>query len=133
VLLDFATETLKKHSSEDNRLTMVINRAQAYKWSGEEGIAKTILDDEDWTATSPKFRLARAVLLEEVSIAIDVMRQIGPGGEVEKHYYRDWPVFKEIRKTKEFGEAFESIFGEPLYPLTVETNDVQQAAKQMIQ
>jgi hypothetical protein len=36
VLLDFGTETLKKHGSDESRLPMVINRAQAYKWSGDK-------------------------------------------------------------------------------------------------
>ena len=48
-LLDFATETLKKHSSTEMRLRLVINRVQAYKWSGDESRARAILDKEDFS------------------------------------------------------------------------------------
>src|SRR5205085_1955756 len=51
-LLDFATNTIKKHGSEDIRRRLVINRAQAYVWSGQEKEGIAILDAEDWTATS---------------------------------------------------------------------------------
>ena len=57
VLLDFATETLKSHSTENYRLTMVVNRTQTYKWTGDEERCKRILDAEDWSATGPNSRL----------------------------------------------------------------------------
>jgi hypothetical protein len=70
VLLDFAAETLKKYASEENRLTFVVNRAQAYKWSGEEEAVKNIVNEEDWSATSAKFQLAHAVLMNDLKTAV---------------------------------------------------------------
>jgi hypothetical protein len=43
----------------------------------------------------------------------------GPG----KNGYREWPVFRELRKTKEFQEAFLDVFGEPLATVTVDSVD----------
>lgn len=46
-LLDFSTETLKRHGKEDVRLSMVVNRAQAYKWSGDDDSATRIISEVD--------------------------------------------------------------------------------------
>ncbi len=120
VLSDFGTETLKKHSSEQSRLVQVMNRAQAYKWTGDEEGARGIISKEDWTATAEKFKLAQAVILDRFEEAIEIMRRIGADGEVNKNDYRDWPLFKEIRKTQQFAEVFEEIFHEPLDTVTLD-------------
>jgi hypothetical protein len=113
-LLDFSTQTLKKHSREELRLSMIINRAQAYKWSGDEATALKIISEGDWSPTALKFQLAQAILLDDFNRAIDIMIKIGPRGEITKTAYREWPLFKEIRKSSDFGKTFEDIFGEPL-------------------
>ncbi len=132
VLLDFATETLKKHGSEENRLVMVVNRAQAYKWSGDEDAARKIINSEDWSATEAKFRLGQAVILDDFATAIKIIRQIGPDGAVNKHFYRDWPLFKKIRESKEFAAVFEEIFGEPFKTVTINPEDAAAASKEII-
>jgi hypothetical protein len=115
VLLDFATETLRVHSTESHRLTMVVNRAQTYKWSGDEEGCKRILDAEDWSATSSRFKLAHAVLRDDFDGANAIAKQIGKDdNELNKHSYRDWPLFKKLRKSNDFALLFEKIFGEPL-------------------
>jgi hypothetical protein len=113
-LLDFSTETLKKHAKEEHRLSMIINRAQAYKWSGDDTTARKIISDVDWSATALKFQMAQAVLLDDFKQAIEVMTKIGTDPAVSKMAYREWPLFKEIRKIADFSMTFEQIFGEPL-------------------
>jgi hypothetical protein len=120
VLLDFGTETLKKHSSEESRLLLVVNRAQTYKWTGEDEKSRAILDAEDWSATSLKFKLACAVLRDDHAVALQLMSQIGTDGEMNKHFYREWPLFKEIRKSREFAAKFEEVFGEPYTAIIVD-------------
>jgi len=122
-LLDFATQVVKKYSSEQYRRFFIINRAQAYKWSNDNGRALQILDAEDWSATSDAFRLSEAVLRENYEQALAMMRRIGASGDVDKGHYREWPVFREFRKTDEFAETFKEIFGEPF-------NKVHTADKQ---
>lgn len=121
VLLDFATETLKTYSSETYRLTFIVNRAQAYKWSGEEGKCADILNGEDWSATSSKFKLACAVLRDAFKQATEIVKQIGrEDPELTKNTYREWPLFKELRKLPEFGVLFENMFGEALNRFVVQ-------------
>lgn len=103
-----------KHSDEKHRLMLLVNRAQAYKWDGLSDTALQIIAAEDWSATAPMFQLAEAILRDETDRAIQLMKSIGANGDPRKSDYRTWPLFREIRKTKEFREAFETIFGEPI-------------------
>jgi len=132
VLSDFGTETLKKHAKEESLLILVLNRAQAYKWSGDEETARKIVNAEDWGAKALRFKMVQSVLLDDFKAAIDIMKQIGADGDINKHFYREWPVFKEIRKSQEFAVAFEEIFGEPLNLITVPREDTQGPGKQTI-
>ena len=131
VLLDFGTEILKTHSSEDHRLRLVVNRAQTYKWAGEGEKCKKILDAEDWTATSLKFKLACAVLRDNFKEANETVKLIGNrDGEVDKHAYKEWPVFKELRKSAEFVALFEQVFGEPLNKVVVQDSKMDGSTPQ---
>jgi hypothetical protein len=125
ILLDFGTETLPRHSKELHRLTMVVNRAQTYKWTGDEVGCKKILDAEDWSATSLKFQLAHAVLRDEFEKACEIVKQMGKSyEEVDKHSFREWPLFKELRKSPGFATLFQEIFGEPLNKIVVQDTQV---------
>jgi hypothetical protein len=112
-ILDFACETIKKHASENLRLRLVVNRAQAYKWNGNPEKALEIVNREDWTATSNLFKLAQAVLIGAFADAANLMVKLKDGNEIKKGDYRDWPLFKEFRCTEEFLLAYEQIFGDP--------------------
>lgn len=114
MIFDFATQTLKKHGREESRRIMIVNQALAYKWSGEENKAKSFISQEDWSATRARFRLAEAVLLDKFEDAYEIMREIGKNDrEVAKEDYRDWPLFKIIKKEAKFREIFQEIFSEP--------------------
>ncbi len=114
-LLDFSTVVLKKHAKEEHRLSMIVNRAQAYKWSGDDATARKIIDDEDWSATALKFQMAQSILLDDFEQAICIMNKIGDTDHaLNKMAYREWPLFKEIRKIPVFSQTFERIFSEPL-------------------
>jgi len=111
-LLDFAFAKPMKHSCAETRLILTLNRAQAYKWSGNQERCRQIVEDEDWSACEPKYRLAVAVLLDDFSEAATLLRVIGDKGSIGKDCYQDWPIFKEFRKTDDFLEAYEAVFGE---------------------
>ena len=123
-LLDFATCTLKKFGSEEYRRMMVVNRAQAYKWLGESEKCERIMGSEDWSASQDSFKLADAVLKDDVSASTEIMRRLGTAHDVvTKESYRDWPLFREIRKQELFRKTYESIFGEPLEQVKVKAAD----------
>jgi hypothetical protein len=117
-LLDFAAEVIKKYASEESRRIFIVNRAQAYKWSGNQEKARQIMMGEDWSASSDVFRLAEATLLRNFKAAANLVRRIGTDGYLisgtgPESTYRDWPLFREFRQSPEFLEAFESVFGKP--------------------
>lgn len=114
-LLTFATDTLKKHFNQEILLIFTINKALAYYLSDKKEKSKEILSKTDWSATGQNFKLAVAILTEENEKALEIMRVIGSNEDViSKESYLDWPLFKEIRETKEFKKLFNEIFKEEM-------------------
>jgi hypothetical protein len=122
VLADFGASTFKKWRSDFFRRALVVNRAQAYLWDGEREDGLKILDAEDWSAANNEFHVCVAALRQDFVGAVRSMKAIGPAGRPGKQGYRDWPVFRELRKSAEFQAAFEEVFGEPFGTVTVETS-----------
>lgn len=117
-LCDFETKYFKKYSNEDARLRMVINRAQVYKWSGDNDGCKKIVGSLDWSATNHLFKMASAILLDDFETAFSEMEKLGTGDDDKlKQHYREWPIFREVRKLPRFKEIFKSIFKENLVPV----------------
>lgn len=114
-LLSFATETLKKHTNQEMLCIFTINKALAHYLSENKDACKNVLAKHDWSATSYKFKLAIAVLKEDYVTAIELMKSIGSTNKhINKDAYREWPLFRQFRKTEEFKIAYKEIFGEEL-------------------
>jgi hypothetical protein len=111
-LLDFACSQ-KKFGSESIRRVLILNQAQVHKWTGDDDGMEKILQSQDWTASNEKFQLAVAVLRGEFAGAASLMRRIGAESSPNKGDYKEWPIFRQFRDTKEFAEAYVRIFGEP--------------------
>lgn len=120
-LLDFACCTLKKWDSEGSRLVYVVNRALAYKFSGDNETCQSILESEDWSACGDNYQLCVAVLKDDFEKAKTLMLRIGSAGSVSEVDYAEWPCFKDFRSSDEFISAFTEIFGSP--PSTIEQVD----------
>lgn len=112
-LLNFATETLKKHCNQDIVLVFVINKALAYYLSEDKEECNRVLDKQDWSATSDSFKLAVSVLREQYTESAKLMEVVGPKHErFTKVSYMEWPLFKTFRETNEFKEAYKKVFNE---------------------
>ena len=101
-----------RFGNEESRRIMILNRAQAYKWGGDDKKNKEILAAEDWNAANEKLRLGAAVLNDDFATAVKVMNQIGHNGPPAKGDYKEWPIFKVFRTSKEFMAAYRQVFGE---------------------
>lgn len=112
ILLEFATKYLKPFSSEDARLTFVVNKAQSLRWGGNIEGCERIVKEIDWSACSDKFKLASSVLLGDFVSASRIMKKIGVNEDIDKTDYRNWPLFRDFRKSEEFLKIYEEIFGE---------------------
>lgn len=109
-LLDFALDTLKKHSDENMRRTFVINRAQVYKCLGMNDECLRILNQEDWSASSDKLKLGVAVLSEDFNKASELMPRLAETSDFAESFYKEWPLFRDFRKSSEFLAAYQKVY-----------------------
>ncbi|MDZ4184149.1 MAG: hypothetical protein U1D97_04110, partial [Desulfuromonadales bacterium] len=101
------------YSSDEIRRYIIINKVIAYKYGGKDEEALTILNQEDWSSCADKYLLAVSVLKNEFNKAVQIMKRIGDSDKsINIWAYREWPLFKEFRKTNEFIEAYKEIFKE---------------------
>jgi len=110
-LLEFAVKVLKRYSSDSYRRMFIVNLAQAYKFSGKEGLCKELVSKEDWSACSDDYSVCISVLKDEFGEAAKVMERIGISGPLRERDYIDWPIFRKFRESSEFRSAFKKIFG----------------------
>lgn len=112
-ILDFTEKYIKRFSSEDIKFRLILNRAQTYKWSGNDKECKKIIESKDWSACSDIFKLASQVLLDDFENAVNTMRRLGTNSnQIDKNCYKEWPIFKEFRRQEIFKKCFEELFGE---------------------
>lgn len=128
-VLDFSTTTLKRFSNEQNRLRLVVNQAQAYKWSDDMETTRKILSNEDWSTRSDDFQLAEAVLLDDFDRADEIVKRVGATGSVKKSEYREWPLFRVYRKSETFQGTFEEVFQEPLNLFSVKSQEAESLSE----
>ena len=112
VLLLFAVNTLKKHSSDEIRRMNLINLAIAYYFTGEKKTAREVISSQDWSASRDKFQLAAAILCDRYKDASAIMKRIGTNGEVTREAYASWPLFRKFRQSRYFSVTYRSMFGE---------------------
>lgn len=111
-ILDFICDHIKVFHSEVYKLMLIVNRALAYKWMGDQKAAKLAMKGVDWSAKSDVFRLANALIVDDWPQAIGLVKRIGADGPVSKSDYRSWSLFKEFRKRADFKAAFADVFKE---------------------
>lgn len=112
-LLTFATDTLKKHHDQEIVCVFMINKALAHYLADRKEECIKVLNKYDWSATGDKFKLAVNTLREEYKISLELMKSIGANHQhLNKNAYRDWPLFRHLRKREDFQETYKEIFGE---------------------
>lgn len=122
-LSNFALDPkLKFEHSNKDRIYLALNRAQAYKWKGDEDKCRALLDEEDTSAWSSELKCPKYALEDNIDKVCDTLLSIGKNGEILKpEQYRNWPIFKGVRTENKFRETFKSVFGEDLEIESVET------------
>ena len=115
-LANFALGKTFKHKNKD-RSYLALNRAQAYKWKGDEKKCQELLADEDSSAWSSELKCPKYALEDNLDKVCEMMRSCGKDSEILKpEQYRTWPIFKGVREKEKFRETFKSIFGEDFDP-----------------
>jgi len=97
---------------ESSTRIILLNHAQAAKWSGDNVKSVAILGSVDWSGSIPEFQMAVDSLLGNWDNAAELMKRVGGTSKIfPPHGYVGWPIFREFRTTAQFSSAFESIFG----------------------
>lgn len=113
-LSDFALDAQFKHSDKD-RIYLTLNRAQAFKWKGDETRCQQLLSDEDTSAWSSELKCPKYALEGNLDKVCELMISIGANGEIlHAEEYRNWPIFQAVRSEDKFRETFKTVFGEDL-------------------
>ena len=86
----------------------MLNKCIALKWSG--GDYKSLLASQDWEAFHPKYHLAIQVLNDDFAKASETMKSQDVVEAVEESGFKDWPLFRDFRKTDLFKDSFKEIF-----------------------
>lgn len=104
-----------KNISAMTALICKINLWQTYKWNDEFSMVKKDVEEYDFSLASSELKMARAILLDNYSDALDHlknrMRQLEED-ETETNViddYFDWPLFKEFILFDDFKSYLEEI------------------------
>jgi len=131
-LLEFATNVLKKHSSDRIRRVHIVNLAIAHYFLGEKPEAVRLLDTHDWSACEDQYKLAVSVLRDDYQEAEKLMQKIGKKGQVTKEEYSSWPLFKAFRESKEFLRTYRKLFGKDFFLREDEIQERLEQSQQVV-
>lgn len=111
-----------KRNNKD-RTYIELNLAQAYKWSGQNDKCLAVLRDLDTSAMNLDLQIPKKVLEENYDEVYPMMQSLGSSSDIlTKEAYREWPIFKDIRKQEKFKNVFEMVFAEKLLLQNVPTS-----------
>lgn len=128
-VLEFFTGNTIEHTDESRRRTMLINLAQAYKWSGNMESCLATLSGLDWSACEDRFKLAVSVLREQWEEALRFMRKLVHDENFHKLYYKEWPLFREFIKHEEFAACYRECYREE-FAIEQQASKVNSAVSQ---
>lgn len=102
-----------KEISDIDLKIRIINCSLATKFNGSDNEANKMLDRVDWSASHRDFKLAVAVIKNNYSEAIEIMKSIGKQGElISQPDYHTWPLFIKFREQPEFYDVYREIYNE---------------------
>jgi hypothetical protein len=120
---------LPRTSTERNRLIAVINLAIALKFGGDDAASRRLIEQTDWSAKIPEFKLAVAVLHDDFDEASKWMISIGKRGEIlREEDYHTWPLFRDFRASPQFMATYESVYGYSFRQELIPQEPVEAAA-----
>ena len=125
ILLEFGSNQ-KRHFNDTLRNVLIINGSLSKYLQGHKEEAIKILDKKDWSASSDNFKLAYAILSDDIEKAYEIMIKIGDKGEVDKSDYKQWPLFNKIRSKEKFKETYKAIFQEDYSIMETPMRPVQE-------
>jgi hypothetical protein len=91
-----------------------VNHAIGLYRTGQKDACASFLASKDWSACLPDFKLAVAVLSDNVAEACKIILDIGKESTlVRQSVYHEWPLFIDFKELPEFLEVYEKVYGAP--------------------
>lgn len=98
-------------SSESSKLIILINLAQTMKWIKREEECEKILKEYDWESSNSLFRLCVSSLMSDFELFKNLLPIVVSEKLIKVSDIYEWPVFREIRKNKDFETLITQVFG----------------------
>lgn len=96
-------------SKGEMKYYFLINRCIAMKYSGKQ--INECLHSVDWRPFHPQYQFAVAILEDRYDDAEKLMLSPAVREKITEHCYKEWPIFRDFRKTEAFLNAYKEIFG----------------------
>jgi hypothetical protein len=91
-------------AQDDNRRIVTINRAIALRELGRDEQMKALLKALDWSASSPRFKLAVAALRRDDDEFLRILPRAVAASEITSNELETWPLFRAVREDQGFWE-----------------------------
>jgi hypothetical protein len=98
--------------SEINRLVGQFNYWQAVKWQGRFDEVRHEVEHADLSAKRARFRLGQLALLDDEQGFFDLLPEAIELGEIGEDELASWPIFRGIRQSARYVEAYAPSGGE---------------------
>lgn len=107
-IVDSITSHKERHSNFVHFM-LIINKAIALKFGGDNEQALKLLGSEDWSSCNNELLMAKAVLEDDFKTASTYMNKLNLS-EME-YPYIEWPLFEKFRESKEFQDEYLKLYG----------------------
>lgn len=98
--------------NEEHRLLFYFNYCQSLKWQKKNKELEKELDKLDTSSLKPKYLAAHSALINDIPNFYKYVKKAVASGDLDKDHLFDWPIFREIRKNKNFRVKINRIFRE---------------------
>jgi hypothetical protein len=110
-ILQFSLEFRKDHPSDQLHRFQLLNLAQAFKWNDQNEQCERVLSRVDWSACGDVIQLGLCCLRNDFESASQYSRKLFHDTNFKEHFYREWPIFKEYRKSDVFLKVYLDLYG----------------------
>lgn len=95
---------------DNQRRMAVINYAIALRELGRTNEMNSVLDEQDWSACAPQFKVALCALTGNEDEFYNILPKAVAADEFTKYDLENWPLFANLRGTQRFNEAVRECF-----------------------
>lgn len=112
IFLNFATSKEIKIKDGEVEHFLILNKAQTLKWMGKDDECQKLLNSRSWSGLNNQILVAKYSLDGQLEEALKLMVKLADSKEMDKLHFKEWPIFKELRKHPNFSKLYKEKFNE---------------------